>query len=117
MCRRRAARPKFSSSATATKYRSLRMSRSGLFLAAIPSGYRGATKRVLDEVRRSADRRGMSLKNSRILVIGGTSGIGLGVAAAVAERGAIPIVASRRQSSVDRALGQLPEGARGATVD
>ncbi|MCW2557165.1 MAG: dehydrogenase, short-chain alcohol dehydrogenase like protein [Mycobacterium sp.] len=59
----------------------------------------------------------MSLKNSRVLVIGGTSGIGLGVATAVAERGAIPIVASRRQSSVERALALLPEGARGATVD
>lgn len=59
----------------------------------------------------------MSLKNSRVLVIGGTSGIGLGVATAVAERGGIPIVASRRQSSVDRALEQLPEAARGATVD
>jgi NAD(P)-dependent dehydrogenase (short-subunit alcohol dehydrogenase family) len=59
----------------------------------------------------------MSLKNSRVLIIGGTSGIGLGVATAVAERGAIPIVASRHQSSVDRAVAQLPEGASGATVD
>ncbi|HEV7422831.1 MAG TPA: SDR family oxidoreductase [Mycobacterium sp.] len=59
----------------------------------------------------------MSLKNARVLVIGGTSGIGLGVATAVAERGALPIVASRRQSSVDRALAQLPEVARGAAVD
>jgi NAD(P)-dependent dehydrogenase (short-subunit alcohol dehydrogenase family) len=59
----------------------------------------------------------MSLKNARVLVIGGTSGIGLGVASAAAERGAIPIVLSRQQSSVDRALAQLPEHARGATVD
>jgi NAD(P)-dependent dehydrogenase (short-subunit alcohol dehydrogenase family) len=59
----------------------------------------------------------MSLKNARVLVIGGTSGIGLGVAAAAADRGAVPIVVSRRQSSVDRALAQLPEHARGATVD
>ncbi|HEX3545002.1 MAG TPA: SDR family oxidoreductase [Mycobacterium sp.] len=59
----------------------------------------------------------MSLKNARVLVIGGTSGIGLGVAAAVAERGGVPIVASRRQASVDRALAQLPDGARGAVVD
>jgi NAD(P)-dependent dehydrogenase (short-subunit alcohol dehydrogenase family) len=59
----------------------------------------------------------MSLKNARVLVIGGTSGIGLGVAAAVAERGAIPIVVSRRQSSVDRALASLPDHARGARVD
>ncbi|MGY4653415.1 SDR family oxidoreductase [Mycobacterium sp. URHB0021] len=59
----------------------------------------------------------MSLKNSRVLVIGGTSGIGLSVASAAAERGAVPIVVSRRQSSVDHAISQLPDGARGATVD
>jgi len=59
----------------------------------------------------------MSLKNARVLVIGGTSGIGLGVASAAAERGAIPIVVSRQQSSVDRALSELHEHARGATLD
>lgn len=59
----------------------------------------------------------MTLKNTTVLVIGGTSGIGLGVARAVADRGATPIVASRRQASVDRALTELPDGARGATVD
>jgi NAD(P)-dependent dehydrogenase (short-subunit alcohol dehydrogenase family) len=59
----------------------------------------------------------MSLKNTRILVIGGTSGIGLGVATEAADRGAMPIVVSRRQSSVDRALAELPDQARGATVD
>jgi NAD(P)-dependent dehydrogenase (short-subunit alcohol dehydrogenase family) len=59
----------------------------------------------------------MSLKNRCVLVIGGTSGIGLGVASAVADRGAVPIVVSRRQSSVDRALAELPDGARGATLD
>jgi NAD(P)-dependent dehydrogenase (short-subunit alcohol dehydrogenase family) len=59
----------------------------------------------------------MTLKNNRILIIGGTSGIGLAVATAVAERGAIPFVASRRQSSVDRALADLPDDARGGVVD
>jgi NAD(P)-dependent dehydrogenase (short-subunit alcohol dehydrogenase family) len=59
----------------------------------------------------------MSLKNARVLVIGGTSGIGLGVASAAADRGALPIVVSRQQSSVDRALAHLPGHARGATVD
>jgi NAD(P)-dependent dehydrogenase (short-subunit alcohol dehydrogenase family) len=59
----------------------------------------------------------MSLKNAQVLVIGGTSGIGLGVAQAVAARGAVPIVVSRRRASVERALAELPDGARGATVD
>jgi NAD(P)-dependent dehydrogenase (short-subunit alcohol dehydrogenase family) len=59
----------------------------------------------------------MSLQSQHVLVIGGTSGIGLAVATAIAERGATPIVVSRRQSSVDRALAVLPSGARGATVD
>ena len=59
----------------------------------------------------------MSLQNSRVLVIGGTSGIGLAVAQLAAERGAVPIVASRRQASVDRALETLPAGAVGLTVD
>ena len=72
---------------------------------------------VLDGRLRAADHGIMSLKNTRVLIIGGTSGIGLGVATAVAERGATPIVVSRRQTSVDRALAQLPDHARGATVD
>lgn len=59
----------------------------------------------------------MTLKNTTVLVVGGTSGIGLGVAQAVADRGATPIVVSRRRSSVDRALAELPAGARGVTVD
>lgn len=59
----------------------------------------------------------MSLQNTQVLVIGGTSGIGLGVARAAADRGATPIVVSRRRSSVDRALAELPSGARGATID
>jgi NAD(P)-dependent dehydrogenase (short-subunit alcohol dehydrogenase family) len=59
----------------------------------------------------------MSISGSRVLVVGGTSGIGLAVAAAVAERGATPIVASRRAASVETALAALPAGAEGATVD
>ena len=59
----------------------------------------------------------MNLKNARVLIIGGTSGIGLGVASAVADRGGVPIVVSRKQSSVDNALATLPDYARGSTVD
>ncbi|MEW2481461.1 SDR family oxidoreductase [Mycobacterium sp. NPDC049093] len=59
----------------------------------------------------------MNLKNARVLIIGGTSGIGLGVAEVVADRGGVPIVVSRSQSNVDRAVAELGENARGMTVD
>ncbi len=71
----------------------------------------------MDTAGQAAHRKDMSLMNERVLIIGGTSGIGLGVAHAVAERGGIPIVASRRQSSVQRALADLPAGARGLVLD
>lgn len=59
----------------------------------------------------------MTLEGARILLIGGTSGIGLAVAQAVSERGATPVVASRDRASVERALSALPDRAEGATVD
>lgn len=59
----------------------------------------------------------MTLDGTRILIVGGTSGLGLAVAQAAAERGATPIVASRNPASVERALGVLPERATGTTVD
>ena len=59
----------------------------------------------------------MTLDGARILLVGGTSGLGLAVAQAAAERGATPIVVSRNPASVDRALVILPERAEGATVD
>jgi NAD(P)-dependent dehydrogenase (short-subunit alcohol dehydrogenase family) len=58
----------------------------------------------------------MSLSGSRVLLIGGTSGIGLATARAVAERGGIPVVASRNPDSVRRAVSELPTG-EGFTVD
>src|SRR4051795_11822721 len=90
------------------------MSRSG---ATIPVGYRSATKRVLDSAAIRPDSGSMSLKNARVLVVACPSGCGLVSASAASERVAIPIVLSRQQSSVGRALSQLPEHARCATVD
>ncbi|MGW5362274.1 SDR family oxidoreductase [Actinopolymorpha pittospori] len=57
------------------------------------------------------------LEGARILLVGGTAGLGLAVARAVAERGATPIVASRSHDHVDSALAALPDRAEGATVD
>ncbi len=59
----------------------------------------------------------MDLTNARVLIVGGTSGIGFAVASAVADAGGRPIVVSRRRDSVDRALAGLGSGAEGATVD
>jgi NAD(P)-dependent dehydrogenase (short-subunit alcohol dehydrogenase family) len=59
----------------------------------------------------------MSLEpTSRVVVIGGTSGIGLAVATAVHTAGAQVVIGSRSATSVERALTQLP-GARGYAVD
>jgi NAD(P)-dependent dehydrogenase (short-subunit alcohol dehydrogenase family) len=59
----------------------------------------------------------MELSGQRVVVLGGTSGIGLAVAQAAAGRGAEVIVVSSRPASVERALGQLPAGVRGIAVD
>jgi len=59
----------------------------------------------------------MDLTDTRVLIVGGTSGIGLATAKAVAARGATPIVVSRNSSSVEGALAELGGSAEGATVD
>ncbi|MEU9442669.1 SDR family oxidoreductase [Streptomyces sp. NPDC048304] len=59
----------------------------------------------------------MSLQGQRIVVIGGTSGIGLAVAEGAAREGAEVVVASRRQESVDAALERLPDSAEGQLLD
>ena len=58
-----------------------------------------------------------SLDGKRIVLIGGTSGFGLATAKAAAADGADLVVVSSRQSSVDRALSELPDGAKGYAVD
>jgi NAD(P)-dependent dehydrogenase (short-subunit alcohol dehydrogenase family) len=59
----------------------------------------------------------MDLHGQRLVVLGGTSGIGLATALAAAARGAETTVVSSKQASVDRALAQLPEGSRGRAVN
>src|ERR1700722_17279333 len=63
------------------------------------------------------ERPAMSMTGNRVLLVGGTSGLGLAVARAVAERGAQPIGPPGRQASVARAVSSLPAGAAGYTVD
>jgi NAD(P)-dependent dehydrogenase (short-subunit alcohol dehydrogenase family) len=59
----------------------------------------------------------MTLTNKRVVIIGGTSGIGLATAHAAVEQGAEVIIASSRQSSVDAALGELSASTTGHTLD
>jgi NAD(P)-dependent dehydrogenase (short-subunit alcohol dehydrogenase family) len=59
----------------------------------------------------------MSLEGKRILIIGGTSGIGFATAKAAAREGATVIVASSSQARVDRAREALPGSAEGYIVD
>jgi NAD(P)-dependent dehydrogenase (short-subunit alcohol dehydrogenase family) len=59
----------------------------------------------------------MSLTNQRVVVIGGTSGIGLATAHAAVEAGAQVIIASSRQSSIDAALGELSADTIGRAFD
>jgi NAD(P)-dependent dehydrogenase (short-subunit alcohol dehydrogenase family) len=59
----------------------------------------------------------MSLTNKRVVIIGGTSGIGLATAHAALDAGAEVVVASSRRSSVDAALGELSAGTTGHALD
>lgn len=59
----------------------------------------------------------MTLQGKRIIVLGGSSGIGLAVAQAAAGQGASVVIASSRQARVDEALATLPAGAEGHALD
>jgi NAD(P)-dependent dehydrogenase (short-subunit alcohol dehydrogenase family) len=59
----------------------------------------------------------MVLHGARVVVLGGTAGIGLATARAAADLGATVIVASSRKSSIDSALAVLPPDAHGQVLD
>ena len=59
----------------------------------------------------------MTLSGKRIVLLGGTSGIGFATAEMAAREGAAIIVASSRRESVDRAVSRLPEGTEGYALD
>jgi NAD(P)-dependent dehydrogenase (short-subunit alcohol dehydrogenase family) len=56
-------------------------------------------------------------RSHKVVVLGGTSGLGLATAQAVAATGAQVVAASRNPSSVEAALGELPADAVGRAVD
>ena len=55
----------------------------------------------------------MSLKDQLIVVLGGSSGIGLAVAQAAAAQGARLVIASSNGARLSDALAALPPGAEG----
>ena len=58
-----------------------------------------------------------TLRAKRVVVIGGTSGIGLAVARAASDDGATVIVGSSNGANVEAAVRRLPEGASGGVID
>jgi NAD(P)-dependent dehydrogenase (short-subunit alcohol dehydrogenase family) len=59
----------------------------------------------------------VDLNGRKIVIIGGSSGMGLATAAAAATAGASVTIASSDASRLDRALTALPHGCAGAVVD
>jgi len=58
-----------------------------------------------------------SLKNQRIAIIGGSSGIGYGVAECALAEGAQVVIASSNPANVDAAIARLGQGASGGGVN
>lgn len=59
----------------------------------------------------------LSLKNKKVLIVGGSSGIGLGTAQMTAEAGANVTIVGRDQKRLDDALKSLPKGVVAKTLD
>jgi NAD(P)-dependent dehydrogenase (short-subunit alcohol dehydrogenase family) len=59
----------------------------------------------------------MDLHGKRIVILGGTSGIGLAVAQAAAGEGAQAVIVSSNSDRLDRALSSLPAGAEGRVAN
>jgi NAD(P)-dependent dehydrogenase (short-subunit alcohol dehydrogenase family) len=59
----------------------------------------------------------MKLGEKRIVVLGGSSGIGLAVAQRAAHEGATVVIASSRKAHIDEALARLPAAAEGHVLD
>jgi len=57
------------------------------------------------------------MDGKRVVVLGGSSGIGLATAQAAAAAGASVVIASSRQARIDAALAELPAGSEGYALD
>src|SRR5258707_5426606 len=58
-----------------------------------------------------------TLKDKQVLILGGSSGLGLATARAAAAEGAILTIVSANQQRIDHALQQLPGNATGHAID
>lgn len=58
-----------------------------------------------------------SLTNKKVVILGGSSGIGLAAAKAAAIEGASVIIVSSNQQRINQALAELPGNAQGVTID
>jgi NAD(P)-dependent dehydrogenase (short-subunit alcohol dehydrogenase family) len=65
----------------------------------------------------SKKEKAMTLDGKRIVVLGGSSGIGLATAQAAAREGAALVIASSRKDRIDEALATLPTGTEGHVLD
>ncbi|MBS1081242.1 SDR family oxidoreductase [Gluconobacter kondonii] len=57
------------------------------------------------------------MKDKRIVILGGTSGIGFAVATAAAREGATLVIGSSRKQRVDEAISKLPNDSKGYVID
>jgi NAD(P)-dependent dehydrogenase (short-subunit alcohol dehydrogenase family) len=82
-------------------------------------GREAGRQRTVEDMNTSAaqEQHVTDLRGQRVVILGGTSGIGVATAKAAARRGAEVTVVSRQPASVERALTELPPGARGRAAD
>ena len=59
----------------------------------------------------------MTLKDKRVVVIGGSSGLGLATAKLAAEQGASVLIAGRSREKLDRAIQEIGRGAQARPLD
>lgn len=58
-----------------------------------------------------------ALQGKRVIILGGSSGLGLATAKAAAGEGAVVVIVSSNQNRINEALKELPEGSSGYAVD
>jgi NAD(P)-dependent dehydrogenase (short-subunit alcohol dehydrogenase family) len=69
------------------------------------------------KTRRGSVEQGNGLHNKRVVILGGSSGIGLAVAEQAASQGAKLVIASSNAERVQKAIESLGENAQGHTLD